>query len=123
MKRRGESGSVIVEFLLGALVLVAATLALVQMCLYLYARAGVLAAAREGARHAAAAGAGPGTAEEWSRTALRSVAFVRVEGVSATVEAATLVVRVRASVPAVAPIGPTGLDVSVPVVDEDAYGG
>lgn len=123
MRRRREGGSITVEFLLGSLALVVTTVALLQMGLYLYARAGVLAAAREGARRAAAAGAGPRVAEDWSRSALRSVVFVRVDAVSASVGEAGVVVRVHAAVPAVSPIGPSEVDVTATVADEDAYSG
>lgn len=124
MRRRDERGAAVVDFVLVSLVLAPLVLGLVQVGLVLHVRNTITAAATEGARYGATVDRGPGHAAARAREqiddALAARYADRVTARSARVEGVeTVVVRVRARVPALGLWGPgVPLDVEGHAVEE-----
>lgn len=129
MRRSGrsadrEAGAAVVDFVLVMTVLVPLVLGLVQVGLVLHVRNTLAAAATEGARYGATVDRGPEDAADRTRGRIDAVLAGRfADGVSArstTVDGvAAVVVRVRASVPALGLWGPeVELDVQGHAVEE-----
>lgn len=110
---RDEAGSAVAEFVMVGVLLTVATLAVLQLALALLVRNTVLDAASEGARYAALVGNSP--ADGASRTAELIRAAVG-PGYAGDIEAGfgdylgapAIVVTVRAPLPVLGLIGPTG---------------
>jgi len=110
---RDETGSAVAEFVMVGVLLTVATLAVLQLALALLVRNTVLDAASEGARHAAMVGNSPeeGAARtaELIRTAVgASYADDVRAGFGDYLGAPAIVITVRAPLPVLGLIGPTG---------------
>lgn len=119
-----EGGAAVVDFVLVSMVLVPLVLGLIQVALVLHVRNTLTAAATEGARYGATVDRGPEHAAARARQRVEealatrfadgvTAGSVRVDGVD------TVVVRVRARVPALGLWGPAvALDVEGHAVEE-----
>ncbi|MEI5672338.1 MULTISPECIES: TadE/TadG family type IV pilus assembly protein [unclassified Nocardioides] len=123
--RRDDAGSAVVDFVLVLLVLVPFVLGVVQVALVLHVRNTLAAAAAEGARYAATADRsgsdGGAVTQEQVEDAISS-RFARDVSVSRTTVGGrpTVVVTVRATVPALGIGGPgVALEVSGHAVEEE----
>ena len=117
MRRRGERGSAVVDFVLVMVVLVPLVLGIIQVALVMHVRATLAAAASEGARLAATVDRGPGDGVALTRrqidAALASTYAQHVTARPVTIDGQPGVeVTVRAEVPALGLGGP-GVAVSV----------
>ena len=115
--RRHERGAAVVDFVLVMAVLVPMVLAVLQVSLVLLVRNTLTAAASDGARYAATVGRGPADGEARTRQQIQGALASRfAEDVQARVVLVdgtpTVVVTVRASVPALGLGGP-GVDLEV----------
>lgn len=121
---RGEAGAAVVDFVLVSLVLVPLVLGLVQVGLVLHVRNTLAAAATEAARYGATVDRGPQDAAQRARQQIGQVLAGRfADGVSARTARVdgveTVLVRVRARVPALGLWGPAvELDVEGHAVEE-----
>lgn len=121
---RGETGAAVVDFVLVSLVLVPLVLGLLQVGLVLHVRNTFTAAAAEGARYGAAVDRGPSDAAARTRQQLAQALGGRyadgVRSEAAEVDGVpTIVVHVRARVPALGLWGPAvRLDVAGHAVRE-----
>lgn len=116
-RRRDETGSAVVDFVLVLVVLVPVFLAIVQLALVLHVRNTLTAAASEGARYAATVDRGPADGVARTREQIRGAVsgqFAdRISARSSTIDGAPgVVVTVRATVPALGLGGP-GVDLVV----------
>lgn len=114
---RGERGAAVVDFVLVLVVLVPMLLAVLQVSLVLLVRNTLTAAASDGARYAATVGRGPADGEARTREQIEGALASRfAQDVDARVVlvdgAPTVVVTVRATVPALGLGGP-GVDLEV----------
>lgn len=114
---RGERGAAVVDFVLVLVVLVPMVLAVLQVSLVLLVRNTLTAAASDGARYAATVGRGPADGEARTREQIEGALASRfAQDVDARVVlvdgAPTVVVTVRATVPALGLGGP-GVDLEV----------
>ncbi len=114
---RGQRGAAVVDFVLVVVVLVPLVLGVLQVSLVLLVRNTLAAAASDGARYAATVGRGPSDGVARTREQVAGALAARfAEDVSARVVsvdgAPTVVVTVRASVPALGLGGP-GVDLEV----------
>ena len=114
---RGERGAAVVDFVLVLVVLVPMVLAVLQVSLVLLVRNTLTAAASDGARYAATVGRGPADGEARTREQIEGALASRfAQDVDARVVlvdgAPTVVVTVRASIPALGLGGP-GVDLEV----------
>ncbi|TIC81628.1 TadE/TadG family type IV pilus assembly protein [Nocardioides sp. GY 10127] len=127
-RRRGsdDRGSAVVDFVLVLLVVVPLFLGILQLALTLFVRNTLASAASDGARYGAALGRGPGDAVARTREQATSVLPGRyAQDVTAAVEdvdgVPTVVVSVRAEVPALGLGGPSvTFEVSGHAVQESA---
>lgn len=115
--RRGDRGAAVVDFVLVLVVLVPMVLGLLQLSLVLLVRNTLTAAASDGARYAATLGRGPADGEARARDQITGALAGRfaqdVDARVVLVEGTpTVVVTVRASVPALGLGGP-GIDLEV----------
>lgn len=115
--RRGERGAAVVDFVLVLVVLVPMVLGVLQVSLVLLVRNTLTAAASDGARYAATVGRAPVDGEARTRDQIQGALASRfAEDVQARVVlldgTPTVVVTVRASVPALGLGGP-GVDLQV----------
>lgn len=121
---RGERGSAISDFVLVVVVLVPMVLGILQVALVLLVRNTLTAAASDGARYAATLDRGPAAGEARTREQIAGAVSGRfAESVDARVVevdgAPTVVVTVRASVPALGIGGPSvDLEVDAHAVQE-----
>ena len=111
VRRRGDRGSAVVDFVLVLLVLIPLFLGIVQLGLVLHVRNTLTSAASEGARHAAAHDRGPGDGAARTRAVISGVLadrFARDVGAAAvSVDGYPgVVVTVTAEVPALGLWGP-----------------
>ena len=114
--RPGDRGSAVVEFALVAPLLLLLALAVIQVAFALHVRATLTAAASEGARAAALAGADPAAGARRARAVLaQNVAASVVRGITArraTVDSLpVMVVQIEATLPVVGLLGPTAMTV------------
>lgn len=122
---RDQRGSAVVDFVLVLLVLLPFVLGVVQVALVLHVRNTLAAAAAEGARYAATADRGPGDGAAATREQVGdAIAGRYAEDISVTRESVggrpTVVVTVRATVPALGLGGPgVALEVSGSAVEEE----
>lgn len=122
-RRRGDDGSAVVEFAVVVPLLVLLLLAVVQVGLALHVRATLQSAAAEGARVAAVSGGDPGVAR---RRIEQSLASSLADGVVESVDVRpvtsgglrTVEVEIRARLPLVGLLGPSGLAVTGHALDE-----
>lgn len=117
MRRRGEVGAAVVDFVLVLVVLVPLVLGIMQVALVMQVRNTLAAAASEGARYAGTADRGPADGAALTRRQIDTAIAGRfAEDVSVspvTIDGAPGVeVTVRASVPALGLGGP-GVDIEV----------
>jgi Flp pilus assembly protein TadG len=123
-RARDQRGSAVIDFVLVLLVLLPFVLGVVQVALVLHVRNTLAAAAAEGARYAATADRGPGDGEAATREQVAdAVAGRYADDISVTRESVggqrTVVVTVRATVPALGIGGPgVALEVSGSAVEE-----
>lgn len=116
-RARTQGGAAVVDFVLVVLVLVPLVLGVLQVSLVLLVRNTLTAAASDGARYAATVGRGPSDGVARTRDQITGALAARfADDVSARVVsvdgAPTVVVTVRASVPALGLGGP-GVDLEV----------
>ncbi len=116
-RTRAEGGAAVVDFVLVLVVLVPLVLGVLQVSLVLLVRNTLTAAASDGARYAATVGRGPADGVARTREQIAGALAARfAEDVDARVVsidgAPTVVVTVRASVPALGLGGP-GVDLEV----------
>lgn len=116
-RTRAEDGAAVVDFVLVLVVLVPLVLGVLQVSLVLLVRNTLTAAASDGARYAATVGRGPADGVARTREQIAGALAARfAEDVDARVVsidgAPTVVVTVRASVPALGLGGP-GVDLEV----------
>ncbi|MGN6242319.1 MAG: TadE/TadG family type IV pilus assembly protein [Motilibacteraceae bacterium] len=108
---RDERGSAVVEFVLVGVLLVALFLAIAQLALALHVRNTLVAAAAEGARYGANADREPADGAQRTRQIVSdALSASLVDDVQADYEpvdgVTTVVVRVRATLPVIAFLGP-----------------
>ena len=118
-----ERGNATVEFALVAPILLAVGLAVLQIALVLHVRATITAAAAEGARAAALAGADLGAGERRTRALLAgNVAGDVVEGITVWREihdgALVVAVGVDAQLPLLGLLGPTAMHIDAHALAE-----
>lgn len=110
---RDDRGSAVVEFVLVSVLVVALVLAVLQLALALHIRNTLVAAAGEGARMAAATNRDPEDGAAYTRRLIaQTLPSTYADDVSAGYEYVdglpTVVVEVRARLPVVGWLGPTG---------------
>ena len=120
---RGDRGSAVVEFALVTPLLLLVALAVLQVTLALHVRSTLTAAAAEGARAGALAGAGRGVAESRTRDvldgALGGDAAQAIVATRAQLDGVEVVrVRVTARLPLLGTLGPTALTVEGHAIGE-----
>ncbi len=124
MSRRDDRGSAVVDFVLVLVVLVPFVLGVIQVALVLHVRNTLAAAAAEGARYAATDDRGAAEGEAVTREQVADAVAGRfAEDITVTRSSAggqpTVVVTVRATVPALGLGGPgVALEVSGSAVEE-----
>lgn len=122
--RRGDRGSAVVDFVLVLIVLVPFVLGVVQVALVLHVRNTLAAAAAEGARYAATDDRGPAAGEAVTREQVSDAVAGRfADDITVTRSSVggqpTVVVTVRATVPALGLGGPgVSFEVSGSAVEE-----
>lgn len=120
---REDRGSAVVEFALVTPLLLIVALAVLQVILALHVRSTLTAAAADGARAGALAGAGLGLAESRTRQVLAGAlggdAAERVEASRVSLGGVPAVrVRVTARLPLIGTLGPTALTVEGHAIEE-----
>jgi len=102
--------------------LVVVAVSIVQVALYVYVRSVAVSAAREGARRAAALGAGPDEATTVARRELdRAPGLTGGAEVSSHIEGADVVVRAQARVRGIGFVPDLGIDVEARARDEHSW--